>query len=171
MNNPNLNNPNLLPQNWSDVETLLGELREMTGNRDALVGKRDSKVADIAQHYAPDIDALTIRVDSLGKKIAEFVQAHHSEFGEPGTGGRFRDLEHGRVGFRSAPAHLETLRGLTFEQVVEYMLPHKRLSRFVRIKHELNRVAILSDMDKDVMEEVGVVAVASDNPFIDLKKG
>lgn len=167
-----MNNPNGIPQDWTATEALLGELRELCASRDCIAAERDAEVALVAQRYAGDLDALDARVAGVRERIATFVEANRTEFGQPGTKGRFKDLAHGRVGFRLTSPRLDTLRGLTTDQVVEYMLANReRFGGFIRTTHELARATILASMDKDTMIEVGLTIKQDDRPFIDPKKG
>jgi len=167
-----MNNPKGVPTNWDEVDDVLGEMRKVVALRDKAVAKRDLEIAKIAESHAGDINTLENEIAGLRVKVTDFMQAHKAEFGEPGTRGRFRDLLHGRVGFRQAAPKLDVLRSMTFDDIVEYMLAHAdRLGRFIRTTHEPNRQAILADMDVDTMVEVGLQIVQDDRPFIDPKAG
>ena len=167
-----MNNPHDVPQSWEDLDDLLGQMREQTSKLDKAKAKRDAEVAVIAQEHADKIETLTTILAVQQAKVEVFLSEHRAEFPAPGEEGRFKDLIHGRVGFRQATPKLATLRGLTEDEVVEFMLTNKRrFERYLRIRTALDKSSILSEMPAEVMEEVGLAVQQDDNSFCSLKKG
>lgn len=167
-----MNNPNGVPLTWESVDAILAELRTTAAEHDRIAADRDAEVAAVTVRYADRLQELEARMTTLRRHVEDFLRAHHDEFGEPGARGRFRDLQHGRVGFRLIAPWVGFLRDLTPKQVIDYMAAQEaRFDVYLRRTLELNRKAIL-EMPAEMQEEVGVTVIRDDDrPFIDLKTG
>lgn len=168
-----MNNPHDIPQSWEHLDTLLGEMREAGASLAKKKAKRDEDVAAVASKFAPDIEELETAYADLERRSKLFLDQEKVEFGKPGDEGRFKDMIHGRVGFRQATPKLVLLRELTEDEVVSFMTSNnkRRFDRFLRTKISLDKSTILAEMTEEAMEEVGLAVTQDDNPFIALKKG
>lgn len=159
---------------WDELDAVLGELREVVAERDRKVAKRDAEVAEVANKHSGRIDELEAEIGAREGRVRTFLEAVKDSFGAPGTKARFKDLVHGRVGARQGSPKLVTLRGLSEDEVVAYMVgdaARKRtLGKFVRTTVALDKKKILAEMDPATMADVGLGRDQEDVLFFDLKE-
>jgi len=166
-------------EDWDQLDDLLGAMREKVAEKEKRVSKRDAEVAAVAARHSGRIDELSAEVSAMETRALAFLETKKEIFGEPAktgegrkAGPRFKDLLHGRVGTRQVPAKVLPIRGLSFDEIVEYIRASTRtsLKRFVRTTHEINKQKVIAEMDEETLSDVGLEIRRDDKLYIDLKK-
>lgn len=116
---------------------LIGLDKAFTNKREAELNKR---VLEIQNKYEEETREARERVMALEKDIELFCSEHRDEFVESKT----IQLNFGLVSFRLTTPKLQPLRGNTWE-VVLTIIKKLKLTRFIRVKEELDKDAIKAE--------------------------
>lgn len=103
---------------------------------------RDEEIASLKASYDRQIAAHEAEADRLVAAVYGYCEAHRDELTDGEKRKSFR-FAAGTVSWRNRPASV-TLRNI--EKIIEHCLGSKRLTeRFLRVKHEVNKEAMLAD--------------------------
>ena len=131
------------PQNRDECATAIAEYGRMARNRDRLLAEMNDRIAKITEEYQPRIDEHNESIELRLKSIQVFSEANRAEL----TGNhkvKFANLVTGQVEWRKAPDSVSVPRGEGLVPVLA-LLKEKKLERFIRVKEEINKEAILLD--------------------------
>jgi phage host-nuclease inhibitor protein Gam len=151
----------------ADAEEALGRLAEKSYRRDMLTAELDLKLKQIREGYEEQIAALTAEIDQAFDALNIWADGHPNEFGTR----KSLDMVHGTLGYRTGQPRLKLLRGWTWERVaaaVQQVLP-----KYLRIRTEANREAILDDRDvlgAERLADVGVQVCQDESFFVTPKQ-
>lgn len=115
----------------------LGDLQRMLAREQA---DMNDAIAAIAQHYQPALETLTRAIEERQAGIQTWCEAHRAELTRDGKT-KTANLVTGEVQWRQRPPSV-TVRMADF--VIE-TLRNLGLARFVRVKEEVNKEAILAE--------------------------
>ena len=151
----------------ADAESALGHLAELSYCRDMLIAELDLKLKSVREEYEGKIDPLTVTIESEFDALNVWADGHPNEF----TTRKSIDMIHGTIGYRTSPPKLKLLRGWTWERVaaaVQQVIP-----KYMRIKVEVNKDALLEDRDTfsaEQMADIGVSVVSDESFFVNPKQ-
>lgn len=112
-------------------------------------------IAEVTARHSPVIESLKTRMEELQGGIQTWCEAHRDEL----TGGgkvKFANLTTGEVQWRNRPPSVN-IRGA--EAVIDF-LKRLGLKRFIRVKEEVNKDAILNE--KDAVKNIPGITIKSD---------
>lgn len=142
----------------AEAEALATRLVTAQIERETLVADRDAAMLKAAGPFAPDIDRLDSELKT-GLAILEAWAEHHiEEFAKAES----VLLSGHRVGWRLGNHAAKPLPKWTWKKVLEAILeaPQGLRDRYLRVKTEPNREALVADRDlKDQLKSVGVRVV------------
>ena len=119
-------------------------------------------IAAITQQHQPQLAALTERMQALQAGVQAWCEAHRVELcGEADKLGKTANLVTGEVSWRQRPPSVN-IRGV--DTVLETLL-RMGLGRFVRVKNEPNKDAMLNEADA-VRGIAGITIVTGVEDFI-----
>ncbi|SFF05256.1 host-nuclease inhibitor Gam family protein [Nitrosomonas sp. Nm166] len=140
-----------------DVFRKIGDLQ-----RQALrtTTEMNDAIAHITQTFQPRIDAINDQLKTLQEGVQGYCEAHRIELTD---GGKVKtaNLITGEVQWRQRPPSV-SVRGS--ESVIE-MLKRLGLGRFIRIKEEVNKEAVLNEPD-EVRGVAGLTVVTGVEDFV-----
>jgi phage host-nuclease inhibitor protein Gam len=151
-----------VPQNKNDTAEsirLMGDLqREFERTRATM----NDTIAAITQEHQPVLAALNERITALQTGVQAWCEAHRVDLcGEADRLGKTANLVTGEVSWRQRPPSV-AIRGA--EHVCETLL-RMGLGRFVRVKNEPNKEAMLNEADA-VRGIAGITIVTGTEDFI-----
>ncbi|ATO34613.1 host-nuclease inhibitor protein Gam [Dickeya dianthicola] len=100
----------------------------------------NDSIAEITASHSPTIEQLKAKMEELQSGIQTWCEAHRDELTNGGKV-KFANLTTGEVQWRNRPPSV-SIRGV--ESVIEF-LKRQKLSRFIRVKEEINKDAILNE--------------------------
>ena len=151
-----------VPQSKDDCAAsirTIGDLqREFERHRAAM----NDQIAAITQQHQPILSDLQARIESLQAGVQAWCEAHRVELcGEADKLGKTANLVTGEVSWRIRPPSV-SIRGA--DSVLETLL-RMGLGRFVRVKNEPNKEAMLNEPDA-VRGIAGITIVSGVEDFI-----
>ena len=129
-----------VPQTRDDVAADIRILGDLQREQQALVAQMNEQIAAITAASQPHIDELGQQIDALQSGVQTWCEAHRDELTQ---GGKVKtaDFITGEVAWRTRPPSVR-VRG---QDVVLDTLRRMRLERFIRVKEEVNKEAILNE--------------------------
>jgi len=155
-------------QTREDVERSLGEYARAVIERDALTAEMEQRIRQIRAEYETRLAVLARAADAEFDLLAEWADRHPEEF----SGRRSLELTHGVIGFRTGTPKLKTLRGVTWERVLERMTL-RDLQRYIRQKMEVARDLLIADRDvlgEAMLREIGVTVAQDETFFVEVRR-
>ena len=131
-----------VPQTRDDVAADIRTIGDLLREQQALVAQMNEQIAAITAASQPHIDALGQQIDALHGGVQTWCESHRDELT---NGGRVKtaDFITGEVSWRTRPPSV-SVRG---QEVVLETLRRLRLDRFIRVKEEVNKEAVLNEPD------------------------
>lgn len=151
-----------VPQTKNDCAEsirLIGDLqRDFERQRAAM----NDRIAATTQEFQPELAALQQRIEQLQAGVQAWCEAHRTELcGENDKLGKTANLVTGEVAWRIRPPSI-AIRGA--DAVMETLL-RMGLRRFVRVKNEPNKDAMLNEPEA-VRGIAGITVVTGQEDFI-----
>ncbi|ECD9432853.1 host-nuclease inhibitor protein Gam [Salmonella enterica subsp. salamae] len=143
-----------VPQNKEDV---IGDIKKIGDLQRELEREQtimNDAIGAITEKHAPGIEALKKDIDTLSKGVQGWCEAHRDELTQNGKT-KTASLITGKVEWRNRPPSVG-IRGV--ETVLE-TLHRLNLDRFIRIKEEVNKDAILNE--PEVVKGVAGITIRS----------
>ncbi|EDR7890436.1 host-nuclease inhibitor protein Gam [Salmonella enterica subsp. enterica] len=143
-----------VPQNKEDV---IGDIKKIGDLQRELEREQtimNDAIGAITEKHAPGIEALKRDIDTLSQGIQGWCEAHRDELTQNGKT-KTASLITGKVEWRNRPPSVG-IRGV--ETVLE-TLHRLNLDRFIRIKEEVNKNAILNE--PEVVKGVAGITIRS----------
>jgi len=137
---------------WPEVDTALGNARDLTAKRDKLNAEAAQKIAAIQQKQVEQVGPLDAELAQIGTNVNLFTDAHRAELDN-----KSKKLTNGRVYVRLAPPALKTLKGFTWKAVVEALVA-RQMKKFLRTKDpEVDKEALkTSGLTEGQLQDLGV---------------
>lgn len=151
-------------QTRDEMEVLVGEITGLVAQQQGFVASCNTELTLVKAKYAE----MNLPVsEALKGKFAlaqAWAKSNPEAFGEA----RSLSMTHGRVGFSTNPPSVQLLnREWSWDKVLEALLADDTLLHYVRIGHEVNKDAILSEREAlgaDGLKAFGV-KIAQDEDF------
>jgi phage host-nuclease inhibitor protein Gam len=165
---PNINEPFFTPRSREDAVNFLGKIRAEVIEMRKLQLEREAKIKQIDDEYLERIDLFQQRIDYATDVLRVWAEDHPDEFGP------LKSIEcvHGKFGFRITPPAVRPIRPLTWAKVLENLERFESFNRFIRIKNEVDREAILAareELTADQLKAIGVRISQDEVFFVDPK--
>lgn len=151
-----------VPQNKNDcaehIRTLGDLQREFERERSAM----NDAIAATTQAHQPALEALSARIEALQTGVQAWCEAHRVDLcGEGDKLGKTANLVTGEVSWRVRPPSVR----VTGADAVTDTLLRMGLGRFVRVKNEANKEAMLNEPDA-VRGIAGIAIVSGVEDFV-----
>ncbi|MBN8246220.1 MAG: host-nuclease inhibitor Gam family protein [Verrucomicrobia bacterium] len=150
----------------SEAEDVLGQIRQLTIERNQRMLERDHVIQGIQEQHAGPLEAIETELTQKTELLSGWADANPSEF----AGKKSLQMTHGQVGWRVGNPTLKTLSGWTWDRVLEKLKSAATYAGFIRTKQEVDKAAILamreSLLDGD-LREMGVRVVQEDAFFVE----
>lgn len=148
------------PQSRDDVAGDIRKLGDLQREKSRLQADMNDAIAEITARYQPQIDDAQGRIDTLQQGVQTWCEANRDTLTD---GGKVKtaNLVTGEVQWRNPPPSVR-VRGA--DSVID-TLERMGLAKFVRVKKEINKEAILNEPD-EVRGIAGINVVNGDEVFI-----
>lgn len=151
-----------VPQSKNDCAESVRVIGDLQREFERLRANMNDAIAAITQDHQPALAALSERIEGLQTGVQAWCEAHRIELcGEGDRLGKTANLVTGEVAWRQRPPSV-SIRGA--DAVTETLL-RMGLGRFVRVRHEVNKEAILNEPDA-VRGIAGINIVSGVEDFI-----
>lgn len=151
-----------------DAESIFAEYASAEANLQKIEGAVEMKIVEIREKYQDEIAKLK------EVKAVSFERLQHFAGKNPELFDKKRSYEmvHGKIGFRLGNPALKTLKGFTWDAVVN--LAKEFLPDYVRTKEEVNKEALLDDRDNPEVQtlftKIGVKVDQADSFYVEPKR-
>lgn len=125
----------------TDVEHLMAELGKAQRERDKLKEAMNEKIEQIKQQYNKAAEPYIATIAKLVDEIFVYAEKHKSELIK--DAGKSVKLEHGSFGWRTNPPKVS----IKNQNAVLERIRAMGLNQFIRIKEEINKEAMLNQID------------------------
>lgn len=129
------------PQTAAEASNMMADLGSAMAERARLQAELDKAVADVTAKYQPKIQDLAARIKEAVQGLQTWAEANKDELTADGK--RTVNLGTGEVGWRLNPPKVK-VTGLP--KVLD-LLKAKGLYNLIKVKEDLDRVAILKEPD------------------------
>lgn len=130
------------PQTREDCAVWIKDLGGLQRDLIRIETKMNDEIATITGHYQPSIDELKARIAAKQTGIQTYAEANREALAEGGKT-KTANLITGLIQWRARPPSV-TIRGA---DAVMDLLKRLGLDRFIRVKEEINKEAILNEQD------------------------
>ena len=148
------------------VEDTLREIVGATLNRNRATLEMDKAITAIRERYEAMITLCNQDLEEKTELIRTWAEQNPEEFG------KLKSLEfvHATIGFRIGTPMLKTLRGWTWDRVLEKMKASAIWTAYIRTKEEVNKQTLLIDREiigEDCLKEIGVEVKRDESFYIE----
>ncbi len=151
-----------VPQSKNDCAESIRQLGDLQREFERQRADMNDAIASITQHHQPRLALLTEKIIALQSGVQAWCEAHRTELcGEDDKLGKTANLVTGEVSWRQRPPSVR----ITGADVVTDTLLRMGLGRFVRVKNEPNKDAMLNEPDA-VRGIAGIAIVSGQEDFI-----
>ena len=152
-------------RSWDDVNEALRQIAEKQSAVDSILGRYNEAEARRRKAVDEKVNPLKADIERLEDQMHWFCEDSRQDFGNK----KSRELANGMVSFRTGTPKLKTLKGFTWNAVLELLKRSVFKEKYIRVKESVDKEKILLDyaskeITPDVVETMGVV-VAQDETF------
>lgn len=151
----------------ADVEAILNEIALTTINRNKALLAMDQQITAIRERHEATINQCNTALEQKTELIRAWAEAHPEEFGKA----KSLDLFHALIGWRTGQPTLKTLKGWTWDAVLE-AVRNLGFQKYIRTKEELNKQAMLAERDlftEDGLRQLGLRLAQQESFFVEPK--
>ena len=124
-------------ETWRDADLALMEIATIEREMNLCVAALEEKINEARAQEHEQIKPLAVQHKALEAALKKFAVHHKDDLGKR----RSRKLTHGIIGWRKGTGKFKTLKGWTWEKVLE-KLSRLRMVRFLRVKEEVDKEAL-----------------------------
>lgn len=136
--------PHPVPQSREETAGEIRRLGELSREYERLQSLMNDQIAKVTEIYAPQMARVADAMKATQQAVQTWCEAHRTDLcGENDRLGKTAKLITGEVGWRMRPP---SVRVVSAEDVIE-RLRSAGLGRFVRVKEEVNKDAVLAEPD------------------------
>lgn len=146
-----------------EMEALVGDIARLKAKEQQYTAEMNQRVTEVRRDYEAGLSGVQ---DELSGKMAlarDWAEAHPEEFGKA----RSIAMTHGDVGWRIGNPTLKTLSGWTWDRVLEKLRGGGAWLKYLRVKQEVNKEALLADREVIALSEAGCRVVQDETFFIE----
>ena len=137
------------------MEAIMAQVRGATLERNHIQIDSEALKKQIDDECGPKIAELDQQIAEWVDLLRAWSEANTSEF----AGLKSIETPQGLLGFRLGNRTLKPLKGFTWETITEEMQDRPKFIGYLRIKHEVNKQALLVDLDQIPPEELRAVGI------------
>ncbi|MGH6622907.1 MAG: host-nuclease inhibitor Gam family protein [Burkholderiaceae bacterium] len=146
------------PQDSSEVNDAIHRIGESQRAVQALTTEMNAQLAAIKAEYELRAEPHNEEIKQLADGVHAYCEAHREELTDENKV-KYAKFASGEVTWRMTPPKVATKKGISIETIIE-LLKARKLKRFVRVKEELDKEAILAEPKSIAgMKEIAVVQV------------
>ena len=147
-----------------EMENCVREICLLTIRRDELTAQMDDEIARIRDVYQADLAEIQVNLDAEMGRAHDWAENNPHEFAKK----KSLAMVHGTVGYRTGMPRLKTLKGWTWDRVLEVL---KAVApEYIRTKQETDKDKIIaerSELDPENLRNIGVQIVQDETFFVE----
>lgn len=151
-----------------EAEQIFADYASAEANLQKIEGTVEMKIVEIREKYQDDIAKFKDAKAVAFERLQYFADKNPELFDKK----RSYEMVHGRIGFRIGNPSLKTIKGFTWDAVVN--LANEFLPDYVRTKAEINKEALLADRDNtevaSLFTKIGVKVDQADSFYVEPKR-
>lgn len=148
-----------IPQNRDQVVEAIAEIGRRQRERERIQATMNDELAAIKQRYEEEAAPHNEAIREFSKGVQSWCEANRNQLTQGGKV-KHADLPSGKVGWRMRPPSV-VVRG---KEAVIDLLVRMGLSRFVRVREEVNKEAILAE--PEAIRNVKGITITQAEDFI-----
>ena len=154
----------IIPQSsftsWEDVNEALRQIAEKQSVEEGVLAKNNEAEARRRKAVDEKINPLKAEIEKLEENMRLFCEENREDFGNK----KSKELNNGVVNFRTGTPKAKTIKGFTWKAVIEVIKRSDFVKRYIRIKEDVNKEAIIQDhttgeIDNETLKTLGVKVV------------
>ena len=157
------------PKTREEMETLVGAIANLKNMDRKLKVEMDAKLKAVKDQYLVGFTQINDALTVMMPQALAWAETHPDEFGKA----KSIDMLHGLVGWRTNTPSLKTLRGWTWDRVLEKLRSLGNFgSQFIRVKQEVDKQLLLAEREGlgvQGLKDLGVQVVQEDEFFVEPK--
>lgn len=149
----------------SEAEDVLGQIRELTIERNQRVLEREAAIQAVQESHATRLEQIETQLTQKTELLSGWATAHPEEFAQKKT----LDMTHGKIGWRIGMPKLVKRSKATWDSLVE-IVSDAIGSGYIRTKKEINREAIINArgmIPPDSLRECGLAITQDEDFFVE----
>lgn len=147
-----------------DAERCVGEIAKLTIERDQALNEMDAKIQAIRVDYEDLLAGLTADLEAEMAMAQQWAEANPLEF----SARKSIEMTHGTIGFRTGMPRLKTLKGMTWEKVLNRL--RSAMPEFIRRKEEADKDRLLAERATLDLPAIGLQVVQDETFFVEVKR-
>jgi phage host-nuclease inhibitor protein Gam len=147
-----------------DAERCVGEIAKLTIERDQALNEMDAKIQSIRVNYEDLLAGLTADLEAEMAMAQQWAESNPKEF----SARKSIEMTHGTIGFRTGMPRLKTLKGMTWEKVVNRL--RAATPEFIRRKEEADKDRLLAERATLDLPSIGLQVVQDETFFVEVKR-
>lgn len=152
-----------------ELERVAGEVSAMLLGRENIQNRMDAEILEVRERYEQVIASMGEEIKPLLADLQAWAEEHRLDtFQER----KSLELVHATIGFRIGMPRLALRRGIKWALVLEF-LKARLGGRFVRVKHEIDKDALLAERDalgKEKLASLGVEVVQDESFYVEPRR-
>lgn len=147
----------------TEAEQLVNEVATGMNQRRQLLSEADDAKLAIDNAIAPNLVLIEQGINARTEMLRTWAEANPAEFGKL----KSIQFTSGTLGFRTGTPKLKTLKGWTWEKVLDAC--QRLIPKFVREKPEIDKEGIIAERESlgSILEGVGVKVVQDETFYVE----
>lgn len=151
-----------------DMERAVGEYAAAANRRDSLAAELENALTAVRAKFEGRIDACVQAMEAQGIALRDWAERNPGEFG------KLKSIAtvHGTIGWRIGQPQLKPALKWTWDRVKERLetLGKEVRERYLRVKTEINKEALLADRESVDLSAFGVRVIQEEVFFVEPKR-
>lgn len=160
--------PELVIESQEQAQTALADYSQAEAKLKKINATIDEKCQKIREQYSEDIQKHEATMSKNFEALQDYAQSNEKELFKDS---RSVDLVHGSIGFRTGKHQLKTLKGFTWDAVINLM--KAKAKTYLRIKTEVDKAKLIADRDDKkiakLMPLIGVEVIQEESFYVETK--
>lgn len=156
-----------IPGSREEMEHVVREACLASARLDEAVARMNEAIAKAKQPFEAEIEALRSTYEEHEALALEWAKAHPEEFATK----KSVVFVHGVVGFRIGNPTLKTIKGVTWEAVLQML--RATLPAFIRRTEEVDKAGLLSaraEIGEENLKTLGLRVTQAETAYLDVDK-
>lgn len=157
------------PSTQQEADKVLAAYAKADARKQEINALMDNRFTKIREEYAEELGAIEVTTQENLDKLHMYYENNTEVFGKK----KSLETAHGLVGFRTGTPKLKTMRGFTWEAVLELLKSNSRVG-FVRSKEEVAKDLLIANRSNEnvieILKENKMEIVQDETFFVELKK-
>jgi phage host-nuclease inhibitor protein Gam len=150
-----------------EMEALVGKIALLKNREREIKSVMDAEIIEVKSRYEESLGPVRSALEVGMECAREWANAHPEEFGKS----KSIDMTQAVIGFRTGQPQLKTLRGWTWDRILEKLSLTALGQVFIRVKKEVDKQALMRAMgdDEEQLRAHGLRLAQEETFYVDPK--